>query len=182
MRRRIEHAWIKVLHEVADVLRKILYVRYLGELQLHEKILLDELIYHIVRRADHVIVSGVVFNDGIHFLVGVEVVRYHRIARLFIEGIHKFRIDIVSEVVHIDHALLSYLSRSGRSETHGNCHGYYDGKDDCQSLLGGHAALIDVFFTLGCGFFGILFFVSLEEIGCHEHQKHYHEDHSGKRK
>ena len=112
MRRRVEHAGVEIFHEISDILRQELYVWYLAELQLHQKIFFDHLVDHIVGGADHVVIRGIVLYYGVHFLVGIEVVAYHRIPCLFIKGVNKLGIDVVSEVVYVDNSLLADFSRS----------------------------------------------------------------------
>ena len=106
MRHTVSHTRIEILNESLDIVCEIFDIRHMVEIDLRQQALLAHLVDHIVRCADHIIFSGTVFNDRIHFLIGVEIVHDQLIAALRFEAVNQIRIDIVTKHVDIEFSLV----------------------------------------------------------------------------
>ena len=115
----MNHARIKTFHERLDIIGNIGGVRNIVIIDLRKKIFAYQSFYHVVRRADDIILSSIVLYHRIHFLIGVKQVYDHVIPRFFLKLILQLRIEIIAETVYIKGAFFTggisaVLSASGQ--------------------------------------------------------------------
>ena len=102
------HSRIEAFHERFDIVRYILCIGNIIIIYLCQKIFAKEFLYHIVGRADHVVIGCIILDHRIHFFVGVKEVYHHIIARGLFESLLQFRIEIISEAVDIQSTFFTF--------------------------------------------------------------------------
>ena len=171
---------VKCLRHLDVPVADVLVVRDVVEVDLGQEVVLNHLLDHVVRGADHVVGDGSGLDDGIHFLVGLKHVVGDVDSRLLLEVFDDGIVDVFTPVVDIELVgVLRVVADDRGSAGHNQDKGGGDAQDGLAdvgaSLSSGGKSCDLLAVHPGDFFLGLL----RREVGDDKEHQHRHEDDAG---